>query len=108
MTDNPEEVRAAMPDPLAVPMSRRAASLPARPHTGGVPHAKSASNLATAAAMFAVMLAAFVAVALFAAVGFGSVAGLVLAIPLGFGLLTLFHYITWGWWLSQLRDDDES
>ena len=106
MTINSEETRVIMPDPLSV--SGQAASLPARPRTGDTRRAKPESNLATAAALFAVLLAAFVALALFAAVGMGFVAGLVLAIPLGFGLLTLFHYITWGWWMSQLRDDDES
>jgi fatty acid desaturase len=106
MTDNPEDDRATMSDTVSA--RRPAASLPARPQAGDFRRAKPESNLATAAAIFAVMVAAFVALALFAAVGMGFVGGLVLAIPLGFGLLTLFHYITWGWWMSQLRDEDDS
>ena len=108
MTENFDESVTPLPDPLMGAVPARAASLPQRPRAGSVQSAKPESNLATAAAMFAVMLAAFVALAGFAAVGLGSVAAVVMMVPLGFGLLSLFHYVTWGWWMSQLRDEDES
>ncbi|HVW00517.1 MAG TPA: hypothetical protein VHB77_09260 [Planctomycetaceae bacterium] len=33
----------------------------------------------------------------------------ILVVVFGFGLLGVFHYLVWGWWLSQtiVRDDDE-
>jgi len=108
MTDSFEGLPVPTSNPAVAAAVGQAASLPRRPQTPGSRAAKVESNFATVAAIFAVMLAFFVAMGLFAAVGLGGMAVVFLMVPLGFGLLSLFHYITWGWWMSQLRDEDES
>ncbi|MGH7201878.1 MAG: hypothetical protein ACREJB_14825 [Planctomycetaceae bacterium] len=70
------------------------------------PRPEPAGNAGTLIALLGLLLIGGGLIALAALVIGGAVAGLFLVV---FGLLFLgvFHYVTWGWWLSRLPDEDE-
>ncbi|MBT4866571.1 MAG: hypothetical protein HON53_15825 [Planctomycetaceae bacterium] len=58
----------------------------------------------------------FAALAVLLLIGIGLLALVAVVLPkviwlvvvvLGFFLMGLFHYVTWGWWLSRLPVDDD-
>ncbi len=77
---------------------------PERPASKGHP----ASDMATMIAMFAVFGAGMGILALIGFATMGLMFAGVLAVILGMGLMATLHYLTWGWWMSQLKDDDEA
>lgn len=66
---------------------------------------ETARNLGTLIALGALMMMGFGLLALVAMV-LPQVAWLV-TVVFGMFLMGLFHYVTWGWWLSQRPADDE-
>ena len=64
----------------------------------------SQSNAATAIALFGLVLLAAAMLGLMALV-LPQLLG-ILVVILIFAVPAAFHYLVWGWWLSQMRDDD--
>jgi hypothetical protein len=64
----------------------------------------SQSNVATAIALFGLVLAAAALLGLMAMV-LPELLG-ILVVILIFAVPAAFHYLIWGWWLSQMRDEE--
>jgi hypothetical protein len=79
-------------------MSERPESVPPAPKS-------DRSNAATFVALFGLILMGGALVGLTALV-LPQFLGLVLVVGGLFVLPALFHYLVWGWWLSQIKDDD--
>ena len=82
-------------------MSRE--SEPERPVRRGHP----VSNLATALALVALLLAMAGILGFLGAVGLPGVFIGVGLVFVGGGLLVGFHYVTWGWMMTHLRDEED-
>ena len=66
---------------------------------------ESARNAGTLIALVALLLAAIALLALVAVVWSHMV--FIVMVVGGFFLSGLFHYVTWGWWLSRVPFDEE-
>jgi hypothetical protein len=64
----------------------------------------SQSNVATALALFGLMLISAALLGLMAMV-LPELLGILIVILI-FAVPAAFHYLIWGWWLSQLRDEE--
>jgi hypothetical protein len=64
----------------------------------------SQSNVATAIALFGMVLLAAALLGLMAMV-LPQLLG-ILVVILIFAVPAAFHYLVWGWWLSQMRDEE--
>lgn len=77
-------------------------SAPRRPDS----RANSGANGVTFLALGGLSLLAFGFLAFLGVLTSGILFFGVLAVLLGLGGLVAFHYLTWGWWLSKMRDDE--
>jgi hypothetical protein len=64
----------------------------------------SQSNVATAIALFGLVLVAAALLGLMAMV-LPELLGILIVILI-FAVPAAFHYLIWGWWLSQMRDEE--
>lgn len=69
------------------------------------PPNSSQSNAATAIALFGLLLIGGALLGLMALV-LPQVVGVLVVVLLLFALPMVLHYLVWGWWLSQMRDNE--
>jgi hypothetical protein len=70
------------------------------------PSRKPQSNAGTAIALFGLLLISGAILGLMSLV-LPQVAGVLLVILLVFVVPMALHYLVWGWWLSQLKDEGD-
>lgn len=70
------------------------------------PSRKPQSNAGTAIALFGLLLASGAILGLMSLV-LPQVAGVLLVVLLIFVVPMALHYLVWGWWLSQMKDEED-